>query len=1642
MVEQAQETAAGAIPGRGRRRGRGGAAVSGRSATAGAGGGGEANDGAGGIVPSPASVYPTASAIAAPRAAPGDSPLDATAAALEAANTGSVPLRVSGSAGSGPGAAGSSSSARKKRGGKDALPGRAGSGGMGAPGSGGTFFGVSEREQSEIMANELRAGTYECGVCFETVEPKSQIWACGTCYRILHLVCVRTWRDKSVTATGKPSDPWRCPGCQAVQTHIPLGRCFCGKHRNPDPDPYLTPHSCGQLCGRHRGHGCPHPCESVCHPGPCSPCAAMGPIRTCGCGRTSYRTRCGAPESDPATAAGGARSCGAVCGKPLSCGVKSHKCTRTCHTGPCGSCDRYVQQSCYCGRCTEPRLCQGAGAEKSAPARSRQLKCGDSGAAGPGIAVLERGEADHGAQVGFPLQPSVYLNAAADAAGPSSSSSRAPVASSSSSSSDALALLLSAAGGAPTDEIAALISAAATHVRVRIAPTQLRFERQMEQHILESLPSVQKDGEGVEDKGRGGDAAQAHEAPAELPTALPRASSSATGHFSCGASCGAWLDCGLHRCTSSCHTGDCSGCPTLPSRCDTCACGKSAALACLDYAPRATCLDPLPTCGGVCGKSLSCGHACDAVCHNGTCPPCRVPVVAECRCGGMELVLPCESVYVLAAAGGDLHAVQRRVHAAESLRQKAKQRSSWSAPTGSKAGASDAAAEAETEADILAPHAIARGSAPVPPAVTHALRGYPVEAVMTLLHCARTCSRKLACGRHKCNRQCCPLASRTDEFGEARAESIALLSAQLRSALPPGAHAPPEAVVAPAGQRAGHLCGRVCGKPLPCGKHSCDNLCHAGPCGECGHVDYDAPLACRCGRTTIAPPVRCGTKLPTCPCRCSVPRPCGHAHPSWHTCHPGACPPCVQPVSVMCGSGHELRNNIPCHIGVVVCSRPCGKTLPCGEHACPRQCHTGPCLPAEVIAEHESARAAILRGAEAFAASVVAATRDEWPGAVQGSAGAAGGAGAQESSNAPGDSNASASSSAGPAAPDFAGARLKAQALSAASSSGVLDVDELYAAAREEHRRANAYKARIPCGHKCARRRALCEHTCTASCHPNRSCPEVACEETTTILCACGRLAAQVPCGHGAAPPGSDVELDLSARRVPCDELCASAARARAFGEAIGVIPSPDSLGGLGGIGGGGGAGGAYEGLTMDNGDRLFIHAGKLGYCPYPDALLLYARDNPTVADKAEKSVRDLLLNPSKYDGSAKGGSGLDLAPMHRTHRAFVHQLAEIYGVNSTSFGVEPRRYVRLSRRIVGERASNGPKLQGGMVSERGSVPLVVNGPETPRPEGPGGDSASRVLSSIGTSLGPGVVVLPSLTLVEAVQVHAARLEKIAGPSAASSSVTIPASSGVGGGGGLAARMASMSGMGAAGAGSGALPRPGAGSSWARLTAAPSSSSASPFGASHSGLGAGAGAGAGEGSHTGSLPLNSGGTSGAMHPSEPTVATMDKSQIGCVLHAYNIRRSTQEDSIREVLESAGGEAAGAFRMRRLDDHNALLYYDTQGRAARALDAFATGESKGVMARFRLRYWGVGVAQHLSLVNTRASAAPPPPPPAPMRSFESVRLTLPSAAHGAGPSGGVRTWLGDAPATDGGRGASSGSSSLPRREGDLDDGSAW
>ncbi|KAK7398783.1 hypothetical protein VNO78_09956 [Psophocarpus tetragonolobus] len=293
------------------------------------------------------------------------------------------------------------------------------------------------------------------------------------------------------------------------------------------------------------------------------------------------------------------------------------------------------------------------------------------------------------------------------------------------------------------------------------------------------------------------------------------------GVFSCGSSCGKKLNCRNHICTHTCHPGGCGDCELLPSLIKTCSCGKTT----LDV-ERHSCLDPIPTCSQVCGKSLPCKiHHCEEPCHAGDCSPCLVLVSQKCSCGSTSRTVQCCKTTM------------------------------------------------ENEK----------------------------------FTCEKPCGQKKNCGKHRCSERCCPLSNPNNI---------------LNSDWDP------------------HFCQLSCGKKLRCGQHACESLCHSGHCPPCLETIF-TDLTCACGKTSIPPPLPCGTPPPSCQLPCSVPQPC--SHPASHSCHFGDCPPCSVPVAKECIGGHVILRNIPCGSKDIRCNKLCGKTRQCGLHACGRTCHLPPC---------------------------------------------------------------------------------------------------------------------------------------------------------------------------------------------------------------------------------------------------------------------------------------------------------------------------------------------------------------------------------------------------------------------------------------------------------------------------------------------------------------------------------------------------------------------------------------------------------------------------------------------------------------------------------------------------------------------------
>ncbi|XP_004308935.1 PREDICTED: NF-X1-type zinc finger protein NFXL2 isoform X2 [Fragaria vesca subsp. vesca] len=207
------------------------------------------------------------------------------------------------------------------------------------------------------------SGALSCLICLERIRPGDPTWSCtSVCFSVFHLFCIQSWARQASdlsalrASTRLPISQskaaevslWNCPKCRVEYTHsqIPkIYKCFCGKLENPpSDDPWILPHSCGEVCNRPLKHNCGHRCLLLCHPGPCPSCPKLVEAR-CFCGNVQDVRRCGFKNF----------SCNNACEKKLMCGV--HCCAEICHEGPCPPCRVRGKYRCQCGKREEEKEC-------------------------------------------------------------------------------------------------------------------------------------------------------------------------------------------------------------------------------------------------------------------------------------------------------------------------------------------------------------------------------------------------------------------------------------------------------------------------------------------------------------------------------------------------------------------------------------------------------------------------------------------------------------------------------------------------------------------------------------------------------------------------------------------------------------------------------------------------------------------------------------------------------------------------------------------------------------------------------------------------------------------------------------------------------------------------------------------------------------------------------------------------------------------------------------------------------------------------------------------------------------------------------------------------------------------------------------
>ncbi|KAF9547072.1 FKBP12-associated protein [Mortierella hygrophila] len=499
-----------------------------------------------------------------------------------------------------------------------------------------------DRDLLAALTTGLSNSTYDCMVCWDVIRPAHKIWNCQVCWAAFHLDCLSTWATKSSEGSNNNGAGWRCPGCQNTQVSIPQEySCFCGKVNNPDFNRYLTPHSCGELCGRSRE--CPHPCNNPCHPGPCPPCGGLGPIQSCHCGNDSFQLRC--VDTDFSFQTG--KSCNQVCGELLGCG--KHSCTSLCHAGLCPPCEEFEEQKCYCGKHGRKARCGDGDAKATLVDGVEQLgfyecreTCGRPLACGHHECTKPCHPQD--SELGECSARPEVVKTCPCGSKPIEIAMKGKIRTS------CLDPIPSCGGvckkplncGHRCMQKCHLGACAPCKVPVTV---NCRCGSSQVQRICsdmglygDELPTCDRPCRGLRACGK-------HQCinrccPAKSQPKGKKGDLAALEAHICTLTCGKKLQCGVHTCDMLCHKGHCNPCMNASFDELSCACGRTVVY------PPIPCGTPIPKCRYTCTRARACGHASlsNHPCHpdGEPCPPCIMLVAKQCMCRKSKMPnVPC-----------------------------------------------------------------------------------------------------------------------------------------------------------------------------------------------------------------------------------------------------------------------------------------------------------------------------------------------------------------------------------------------------------------------------------------------------------------------------------------------------------------------------------------------------------------------------------------------------------------------------------------------------------------------------------------------------------------------------------------------------------------------------------------------------------------------------------------------------------------------------------------------------------------------------------------------------------------------------------------------------------------------------------------
>ncbi|XP_060011212.1 transcriptional repressor NF-X1 isoform X5 [Lagenorhynchus albirostris] len=205
------------------------------------------------------------------------------------------------------------------------------------------------------------------------------------------------------------------------------------------------------------------------------------------------------------------------------------------------------------------------------------------------------------------------------------------------------------------------------------------------------------------------------------------------------------------------------------------------------------------------------------------------------------------------------------------------------------------------------------------------------------------------------------------------------------------------------------------------------------------------------------------------------------------------------------------------------------------------------------------------------------------------------------------------------------------------------------------------------CKQPCTISRADCGHPCMAPCHLSSPCPVTACKAKIELQCECGRRKEIMICSEASSTYrriaaismaskitdmqlGDSVEIsklitkkEIHQARLECDEECSALERRKRLAEAFHISDDSDPFN------------------VRSSGSK------------FSDSLKEDARKDLKFVSDIEKEMEALVEAVNKGKNSKKSHC---FPPMNRDHRRIIHDLAQVYGLESVSYDSEPKRNV------------------------------------------------------------------------------------------------------------------------------------------------------------------------------------------------------------------------------------------------------------------------------------------------------------------------------------------------------------------------------